>query len=94
MIIKLLYLVLSHYIGDYFLQTRYLADNKGKDDYVLFVHCVLYIVPFVFIFGVSWHLIPLFLIHIVVDRIKARHKKITLWQDQAIHLVTMLIYFI
>ena len=94
MIVKVLYLILAHMLGDYFLQSDYLSKFKGSDDYVLIVHCSLYVVPFIIIFGVTWHLIPLFLIHVVIDRLKARHNKLTLWQDQLIHYVTALIYFL
>ena len=94
MISKGLYIIIAHVIGDYLFQSDYLAGNKAKDDYVLFIHCVLYIVPFIIIFGITWHFIPLFVIHIVVDRLKARHKKINLLVDQVIHYLTALVYFI
>ncbi len=89
-----IYIIISHALGDYVLQSNYLASNKGKDDYILLIHCITYIVPFVFIFGITWQLIPLFVIHVIVDRLKARHNKINLWQDQTIHYLTALLYLL
>lgn len=40
--IEIFILVICHIVGDYFLQTDYMATNKGKDWYLLFVHCVCY----------------------------------------------------
>lgn len=94
MIDNLVYIIIAHSLGDYVLQSDYVASNKGKDDYILLIHCVTYIAPFVFIFGITWHLIPLFIIHVIVDRLKARHHKINLWQDQVIHYLTGLLYLI
>ena len=34
--------IMAHVFGDYFLQTDYLAGNKGKDNYILLIHCFLY----------------------------------------------------
>jgi hypothetical protein len=90
----LIYIVLAHALGDYFLQTSYIANGKGKDDYLLFIHCVLYVVPFVIFFGITWHLIPLFVIHVIADRLKARHNKINLLADQIIHYAVALLYLI
>jgi hypothetical protein len=87
-------LILCHLIADYFLQTNYIAQNKGKDLYILFVHCALYIVPFFVVFGFTWHLIPLFVLHIVLDYLKATKGKTKLWQDQLLHFITLGIYFI
>ena len=89
-----IYIIISHALGDYVLQSNYLASNKGKDDYILLIHCITYIVPFVFIFGITWQLIPLFVIHVIVDRLKARHNKINLWQDQTRHYLTALLYLL
>jgi len=89
----IIYIIISHAIGDYVFQSNYLANGKGKDDYLLFIHCVLYVVPFIILFGITWHLAPLFIIHIIVDRLKARHNKINLLTDQVIHYLSALIYF-
>ena len=35
----IIYIIIAHAIGDYVLQSSYLAGNKGKDDYILLIHC-------------------------------------------------------
>ena len=87
-------LIMAHIVGDYLFQSPYIAEFKGKDHYILFVHCVLYVIPFVLIFGITWHLIPLFILHVIVDELKARHNLIPLWLDQMIHYITALVYLI
>ena len=94
MIETIVYIILAHAIGDYVFQSSYLAGNKGKDDYILLMHCITYVAPFILIFGITWHLIPLFVIHVIVDRLKARHNKINLVTDQVIHYLTALLYLI
>lgn len=102
-LIELLFVVLSaHMLGDYFLQTDYLAMNKGKDNYILLVHCILYGlgVGLVFgVFGITLTAIEIALIsaiHFPIDYIKARGitaKKLgdknALVLDQTIHYITL-----
>ena len=87
-------LVLCHIFADYILQTDYIASNKGKSYYMLFIHCALYIVPFYVVLGYTWHLIPVFVLHIIFDYLKAFKGKTVLWQDQLIHYITLGVYFI
>lgn len=87
-------LILCHLLGDYVLQIDYLAKTKGNNFYHLLAHCFLYAVPFYICFGFTWHLIPLILIHIVVDLLKARYKLIPYWLDQILHYATCLLYLI
>jgi hypothetical protein len=94
MIETFLVLVACHLIGDYVLQSDYIATNKGKNWYELFVHCFLYCIPFYFVFGFCWQLYVVFIAHLIVDPLKARWNKITYAQDQIIHYITTLIYFI
>ena len=44
-------IVLCHLIGDYVLQCDFIAQTKGENWYHLFVHCALYCVPFLIVFG-------------------------------------------
>lgn len=101
MLLKLLF---AHSLGDYFLQTDYLAMNKGKDNYILCIHAILYTFAVAFVFGNEisylWYWIIL-LTHIPVDYIKARGitaKKIgnknALILDQAIHYLTLVLALI
>lgn len=94
-IVELLFkLILSHLIGDYVLQIDFIAKTKGNNIYHLLVHCILYAVPFYLWFGFTWHLIPLIIIHFVVDLLKARYKLVPYWLDQLLHYLTCLLYLI
>ena len=44
-------LVLCHLIGDYVFQSNFIASTKGENAYHLFVHCALYTLPFLIVFG-------------------------------------------
>ncbi|MBR6289240.1 MAG: DUF3307 domain-containing protein [Acholeplasmatales bacterium] len=58
------------------------------------VHCILYCLPFYIAFGLTWHLMVIFLTHIFIDALKARYKVINYFTDQVLHSIIMLIYLI
>ena len=98
MLLKILF---AHALGDYFLQGDYLAMNKGKDNYLLCIHAILYTFAVSLIFGNEisqlWYWLIL-LIHISVDYIKARGitpkimgDKNALILDQVIHFLTLIL---
>lgn len=87
-------LIICHLIGDYVLQSNFLATTKGQNFYHLFVHCFLYIVPFYFMFGLTWQLSILFTAHMLVDALKAKYGTINYVCDQIIHYICLGIYFI
>ena len=98
MLLKILF---AHSLGDYFLQSEYLAINKGKDNYLLCIHAILYTFGVSLIFGNEisqlWYWLIL-LIHIPVDYIKARGitprimgDKNALILDQVIHFLTLIL---
>lgn len=98
MLLKILF---AHSLGDYFLQTDYLAINKGKDNYILCIHAILYTFAISLIFGNEisqlWYWLIL-LTHILVDYIKARGitpeiigDKNALILDQIIHFLTLIL---
>jgi len=87
--------IFCHLVGDYVLQIDFIAKTKGENWYHLFVHCLLYILPFRVVYGVGWRLAVLFATHIIVDALKARYKKITYTQDQIAHyIIASLLYAI
>jgi len=43
------WLFVGHFLGDYILQTDYIAKNKCSDWYIMFIHCFLYTAVIVFI---------------------------------------------
>lgn len=106
MIEKLFILILCHLVGDYVLQIDFIAKTKGNNFYHLLVHCLLYCLPFYIAFGLVWQLIPLLLLHIIIDYIKAhnlclvdkkydkRYRLMPYWLDQVLHYATCLLYLI
>ena len=88
----IIYIILCHCLGDYFFQTEYLAINKAKDNYCLFLHCVTYCTPFILKFGLSWKIYFIFFIHIITDASKAKYDLISLTTDQIIHYVVALVF--
>lgn len=92
--IKLITLIFCHLIGDYVLQTDYIAQTKGTNWYHLIVHCMLYCLPFFVIYGLTWQLLFIFVTHMVIDPIKARYNKINYITDQLLHYIVMLVYLI
>lgn len=103
MIQNIMFVLIAHMTGDYLFQSNYLAVNKGKDNYLLLAHSVLYmfgIMIVAFVMGIELNLTILALIgviHFEVDYLKARGittkwlgDKKALILDQVIHYVTLL----
>ena len=91
---KIIILIVCHLIGDYVLQSDFIANTKGSNWYHLLVHCVLYCVPFLIMYGLVWQLVVTFILHLIVDPLKARYKRISYVQDQLIHYLTLVLYLI
>lgn len=87
-------LVTCHLIGDYFLQSDFIAKTKGQNWYHLFVHCILYVVPFYIAFGLDLRLVIIFISHVIIDALKARYHAISYLGDQVIHYVIMIVYLV
>ena len=80
-----------HMIGDYVLQSDFIAKTKGENWYHMIVHCVLYCVPFVVVFGLTEHIAFLFATHVVIDSAKARWDAIDYCGDQMLHYKAILL---
>jgi len=87
-------IVLCHLVGDYVLQGDYLAMNKGKDWYILFVHSALYCIPFILVFGFSKASVCLLMMHFIVDMFKARYNALNIAQDQSLHYLAAILFYI
>lgn len=94
MVEKILILVFCHLIGDYVLQCDFIAKTKGENLYHLFIHSMLYCLPFYIVFGMNVELLLLFVSHIVIDALKARCKKFGYIEDQLLHYYFIGIYLI
>ena len=86
--------VMCHMTGDYLFQSDFIAKTKGSNWYHLFVHAVLYCVPFAAVFGLTWQLAVIFAVHMIVDPLKARWQKIGYVQDQVCHLLCVVFYVV
>lgn len=94
MLEKIFLLVMCHLVGDYVLQTDFIALTKGQNWYHLIVHCGLYILPFYICFGFTWQLGFLFISHLVIDSLKARYEKIDYTTDQVWHYLLLAWYLV
>jgi hypothetical protein len=60
--------LVAHAVGDYILQSDWMADNKTKDSVAAAIHAITYTLPFLLI---TWSPVPLAVIcgtHFVIDR--------------------------
>ena len=94
---RLLVLVLCHLVGDYPLQSSFLATAKAETTprgiYHLAVHSFLYGLPFLCYFDYSWRIWVLIVAHFITDYSKSRNR-IQYGSDQAIHYITLTIFLI
>ncbi len=105
-ILVLLFLYFINLLLDYPLQGEYLANNKGKSNYLLFVHSAIWGI------GISLALIPLDLYiiwkplmlifgHMLIDAFKSKgwfrkmglKEKTALYADQFLHLFQIILCF-
>ena len=89
---NVIHLILCHLVGDYVLQCDFIAKTKGSNLYHLFVHCALYCLPFVLLYGIDWKIGVLFASHIIIDVLKARFNKISYMIDQILHYIVLFIF--
>lgn len=87
-------LIFCHVVGDYILQQDFIAKTKGENWYHLFVHCMLYILPFRIMYGTDWRLAMLFITHIIIDALKARYKVINYITDQILHYAVAIVLYL
>lgn len=93
--LKTIFLIVAcHMIGDYLFQNEFIANTKGSNWYHLFVHCILYAVPFAVVFGWCWQLALITVAHFPIDALKARWKKTTYAEDQALHYLLEMTYLL
>ena len=70
--VRIYKLFACHMLGDYALQSNFLAKTKGENWWHMVVHCALYTVPFAIVFGFDWRIFWLLLSHALIDAMKAR----------------------
>lgn len=87
-------LTVCHMLGDYVLQSDFIARTKGDNLWHLIVHCVLYTIPFAFVFGINIQLCALLISHFVIDVEKARYKSISYAIDQLAHFMVIFVFYL
>lgn len=60
--------IYAHLIGDYLLQTDWMAKNKKFNSYNCFVHVLTYLIPFLFCELQVWQIIAIGIQHFIQDR--------------------------
>lgn len=108
-IMQLMMLILAHYVGDYGLQTDWMAAHKGTSWYVAFAHaCVWSWVIACTGMLVGMHINPFIVIlvlvipHMVLDHVKAAGDAwvhhvtpgVALAIDQVSHVIQLLVFSI
>lgn len=86
-------LLICHMIGDYILQTDFLAKTKGANWWHLFVHSILYTLPFYLYFGMDYKIILLGVTHFLIDCLKARYNLINYITDQILHIIILFVLY-
>ena len=81
-------IIFCHLVGDYVLQSDFIARTKGENWYHLFIHSMLYSLPFYLCYGLDARLVVLIASHFLTDSYKARWKQIEYITDQVMHYLT------
>ena len=105
-----LMLIGAHSLGDYALQSNWIAVEKGKSLYILYIHAMIWttvvcLVSYVIGFQLGWVKILFILLvpHFIMDYFKAQSKwypkligneKVELAIDQCFHYVQLLIWLL
>ena len=94
MIPKLYALIICHFVGDYVLQSDFIAKTKGSNTWHMIAHAYLYIVPFCFAVGWCWQMYVILFSHYIIDTCKARYNLISYATDQVLHIALLSLFFI
>lgn len=62
--------ILAHLVGDYLLQSHWMAQQKTKQSFAAYVHAVTYTLPFIFLTGNPVALAFVCGTHFLVDRFR------------------------
>ena len=81
--------LICHLVGDYVLQTDWMARTKASSLVAAVVHSMVYSLPFVLITGLSWALLVIWSTHTLIDRYRLASFVIRLkrwsWKDGEIN---------
>lgn len=60
--------ILAHLVGDYILQSDWMANEKRKKTVAAVIHGLTYTLPFLFLTTSVWAIWFIFLTHVIIDR--------------------------
>lgn len=67
-------IILAHFVGDYILQSHWMASEKTQHWWPAIVHGVTYTLPYILVTQSPWALLVIAGTHIIIDRFRlARH---------------------
>ncbi|MEI7451645.1 MAG: DUF3307 domain-containing protein [Candidatus Falkowbacteria bacterium] len=89
----ILILLACHFIGDFGLQSAWMAENKGKSWEINFYHAATYTAVFIVLGHVSLLATLLILVsHFIIDPLMCRwHIVKHTWLDQVLHFLILAI---
>lgn len=96
----IIFLVIAHCVGDYLFQSSYLALNKGKDKYLLFVHSILYafgIILTAYIFTIEitiLQILVLFITHMIIDYSRTKDTVIKILGEKRIIIIDQIVHYL
>ena len=61
-------LILAHFVGDYILQSGWMANEKTRRWWPAIAHGITYTLPFLFVTQSPWALLVIGGTHIIIDR--------------------------
>ena len=75
--------LLAHLVGDFIIQTDWMANGKKRKSLICMIHVITYLLPFFFLQFLWWQLVLIGIQHFIQDRWgfvvwfmnKAGHKK-------------------
>lgn len=91
-ILTVFLVICCHLIGDYALQSEYLAKTKKENWYHMFVHCMLYVVPFYMVFGMDWRLVVVWAVHLLIDILRTRFKASYFYEQFGLYVLLLILY--
>jgi len=86
---NILLLLACHFIGDFGFQSKWMAENKGKNWEINFYHAATYTAVFIILAKISLAAtIILIGSHFLIEPLSCRWKVIKyIWVDQILHLL-------
>ena len=95
-----IWLVFAHFIGDFALQSSWMAENKGRYWYVMLSHsmiwagCVSIALQYLDLFHI-WKVVFLVILHMFCDFLKVSKTKDWkyIYPDQIFHFIQLLIIY-